>query len=146
MSSPSESATPEAPVRLYYLDWVRVLALLVVCVVHVSEPFLPTGETFISSGQVASIVFLLWALVFSWNPMAVFFLVSGAASLFALNRRLPGPYVRERGLRLLVPFLVGSVLITPYMAWLRDAAAPSWDWLPDLADLGYSGWEYYYLY
>ncbi|UCC51023.1 MAG: acyltransferase family protein, partial [Anaerolineaceae bacterium] len=52
--------------------------------------------------------------------MPFFFLLAGAASWFALRRRTASQYLRERINRLLVPFILGTILFSPlelYMEW-----------------------------
>jgi surface polysaccharide O-acyltransferase-like enzyme len=52
--------------------------------------------------------------------MPLVFLIAGAGSWFALQRRTPGRYARERFMRLLIPFIVGSILLFPlirYFEW-----------------------------
>ena len=91
--------------RLYYLDWIRVLALLFVLLAHtlagtgVTPVFLSLPD---SGKAVISIV-----------GITVFFIVSGAASMFSLERRTPRQFLRERVLRLGVPFLVGGAVLVP---------------------------------
>ena len=54
--------------------------------------------------------------------MPFFFLVAGTASWFALQRRTAGQYAAERFKRLLIPYIVGSLLFSPiqyYLEWLN---------------------------
>jgi peptidoglycan/LPS O-acetylase OafA/YrhL len=51
--------------------------------------------------------------------MPLFFLIAGAASRFALRRRSNRQYIRERVTRLLIPFIVGSILLSPLQAYLE---------------------------
>jgi glucans biosynthesis protein C len=60
--------------------------------------------------------------------LEVLFFVAGAASWHALGRRSAGQYLAERAMRLLVPFLVGTLIIVPLMLnirWLGQPDAPS---------------------
>ncbi len=54
--------------------------------------------------------FNLWGMPF-------FFLMAGATSWFSLRRRTPGRYVGERVTRLLIPFIIGSIVLTPIQAY-----------------------------
>lgn len=100
--------------RLYYLDWLRVLAVMGVMLQH--SIYIPTSISEEASAALG--VAVLPALIFAPAGITVFFLVSGSASMFALDRRSSRTYLKERALRLAVPFLVFSAIITPYMAWL----------------------------
>jgi hypothetical protein len=56
--------------------------------------------------------------------MPLFFLLSGAGSRFALRRRTGRQYASERFQRLLLPFLIGFILLSPiqlYFEWRHKA-------------------------
>lgn len=104
--------------RLSYLDWLRVLAVFGVFVFHTLRPFddadwhVKNAET--SEGISIGIAFLgLWGLAF-------FFLLSGAGAWLALRWRTAGGFVRERLLRLLLPFAVVYVLLSPPQYYLEQ--------------------------
>jgi len=104
--------------RLYYLDWLRVLATLGVFLFHASCVFSPF-EFEINNAQRSDVIMMIQVFFFPWG-MPLFFLVSGAGSWFALRRRSAGQFTRERTLRLLVPFLTGTILLGPvqlYLSW-----------------------------
>src|SRR5512139_2611518 len=106
------------PVRLYYLDWLRVLATLGVFLFHASNVFSGTGFE-IANAESSEVILLIVTFFYPWG-MPLFFLIAGTGSWFALRRRTAGQYTRERCCRLLIPFLVGSLLLTPvqlYFEW-----------------------------
>ena len=106
--------------RLYYLDWLRVLLILGVFLYHAASPFrpdaLPDWHIRNAEGSVAVMSIMLLA-----NPWVIplFYLVAGAASMFALRRRSNRQYIGERVSRLLIPLIVGSILLTPIQAYLE---------------------------
>jgi glucan biosynthesis protein C len=51
--------------------------------------------------------------------MPFFFLVAGAGSWFALERRTARQYISERFKRLLIPFVVGTLLFSPIQMYLE---------------------------
>ncbi|MBK8022412.1 MAG: acyltransferase family protein [Chloroflexi bacterium] len=51
--------------------------------------------------------------------MPFFFLIAGTGTWFAMQRRTAGQYLRERTLRLLIPFFAGCLLLTPLMLTLE---------------------------
>jgi glucan biosynthesis protein C len=116
--SQQTDTTASAKVRLYYLDWLRVIATLGVFLFHVSSVF--SGAKFeITNAESSDIIFLIVSFFYPWG-MPLFFLVAGAGSWFALRRRSAGQFTRERTLRLLVPFCTGSILLGPvqiYLSW-----------------------------
>ncbi len=97
--------------RVWFLDWLRVLAVFGVFVFHTLRPFddadwhVKNAER--SEGISIGIAFLgLWGLAF-------FFVLSGAGAWLALRWRTAGGFVKERLLRLLVPFVIAYVLLSP---------------------------------
>lgn len=115
--------TPQIPrqksVRLHYLDWLRVLAILGVIIFHAVHPF-DHISWHIKDPEPSVPVTLLITLLYPWG-MPLFFLISGASTQFALRRRTGHQYASERVTRLLVPFLVGSFILTPIMAYFETS-------------------------
>jgi glucan biosynthesis protein C len=113
--SPQADPTPGVPVRLHYLDSLRVLAVFMVFLFHSSMPFTLGGADIVNAetSLVASIFFT--AFLAPWG-MPFFFLLAGAGIWFALQRRTARQFAGERFRRLLIPFLVGCALFTPLQA------------------------------
>ena len=107
------SRLDQQPARLYYLDWLRVLAILGVFLFHAVHPFDLTAWHIKNAEQSVVVTFFI-AFMFPWG-MPFFFLLSGAGSFFALRRRTARQFARERFNRLLLPFIVGSILLMPVM-------------------------------
>ena len=103
--------------RLFYLDWLRVLAVLAVFYFHTLRPFDLT-EWHIKNTQ-QSLVATIFLYFFSQWGMALFFVLSGAACWFALRSRSGRQFLRERSLRLLVPLVAGFLLFSPLQAYLE---------------------------
>lgn len=104
--------------RLYYLDWLRIIATLGVCLFHVFDIFNTAGFE-IKNAEQSDGVTMLQGFFFPWG-MPLFFVIAGAGSWFALRRRTAGQFTRERTLRLLVPFFTGTLLLGPiqvYLSW-----------------------------
>jgi hypothetical protein len=49
--------------------------------------------------------------------MPFFFFMAGATSWFSMRQRTPGRYARERVTRLLIPFTIGVIVLTPIQAY-----------------------------
>jgi surface polysaccharide O-acyltransferase-like enzyme len=104
--------------RLYYLDWLRVIAILGVFLIHVTCVFNEVDFP-IKSAEQSSPLTTFGAFFYPWG-MPLVFLIAGAGSWFALQRRTPSQYARERFMRLLIPFIAGSILLFPlihYFEW-----------------------------
>ena len=115
--------------RLYFLDWIRVAALLTVFFEHVWGQGMESNLTFVTPSLAGAAWLKAIFLVIPPLGISVFFLVSGAASIMSLDKRSPKQYLRERVLRLLVPFVVGSVLLVPLASWLYPWRDFSGSWL-----------------
>jgi glucan biosynthesis protein C len=117
---PGEPATEATPARLHYLDWLRVIAILGVFLFHAVHPF-DLMPWHIKNAERSQAVTFFIAFMFPWG-MPFFFFLAGAGSLFALRRRSPRAFVRERSLRLLLPYLGGALCLMPpmlYFEWLH---------------------------
>lgn len=96
--------------RLYYLDWLRVLAFGLLFLFHSWRPFDHLPWHIKNADQ--SIVFdLLTFFTHGWR-MFLIFLVSGAGTFLAMRSR-KGAFVADRVKRLIVPFIFGILLIIP---------------------------------
>lgn len=110
-------STP-AYVRLHYLDWLRVIAILMVFLFHAVHPF-DFGEWEIKNVEQSEIISIILSILGIWG-MPFFFLMAGAASWFALQKRTARLYLKERFNRLLIPFIIGTILLSPlekYLEW-----------------------------
>lgn len=97
--------------RRHDLDWVRILAVLLLAPYHAAMVFWGQGYHVVSP-SISPLLALLARMIQVWQ-MPVLFLVSGAATYFGLRRRTPGRYVAERFQRLLVPLTFGVLVIIP---------------------------------
>ena len=123
MQSTDAATQPERSsaksVRLHYLDWLRVLAILGVFLFHAVHPFDATDWHIKNAEQSLVVTLVFVVFLYPWG-MPLFFLLSGAGSRFALRRRTGRQYAGERFKRLLLPFLIGSILLSPiqlYFEW-----------------------------
>ena len=109
------------------LDWVRILAVLLLIPFHTARIF-DTFETFyVKNGALSP--WLSYVVIYFLNKwhMPILFLLAGASSWYALRFRSGGRYVAERLKRLLVPFVFGTLVVVPpqmYFALLHRAGAP----------------------
>jgi glucan biosynthesis protein C len=128
MASQGNSNAPTS-VRLHYLDWLRVLAILMVFLFHAVHVF-DEGGWHIKNAEQSEIITIVVVLVGLWG-MPFFFMVAGSASWFALQRRTPRQYATERIKRLLIPYLVGTLLFSPlqyYLWWLNTVQIRGQTW------------------
>jgi glucans biosynthesis protein C len=96
--------------RLYYIDWLRILAFGLLFLFHSWRPFDHYSWNIKNSEQ--SIVFdLLTFFTHGWR-MDLIFLISGVGTWFALNSR-KSLFFSDRIRRLIIPFLFGIIFIIP---------------------------------
>jgi glucan biosynthesis protein C len=91
-------------IRVYYLDWLRVLAILTVLVYHSTRFFNP--EDWFVKNPVTYAWVEVWNLFAVAWMMPLIFVISGASLFFAVGKAGAGKFVRDKVLRLLVPLLV----------------------------------------
>jgi fucose 4-O-acetylase-like acetyltransferase len=128
--------------RLYYLDWLRVLAILTVFFFHCAKIF-DYHTTDVFNAVRSPVLSAFREFNFLWL-MPLFFAVSGAAAFFSLKRKRAGTFVKARITRLLIPLvIVGTFLINPlYIYAIRlfngQAGGGFFKWYPKFFD----GWCY----
>jgi peptidoglycan/LPS O-acetylase OafA/YrhL len=115
------------PDRRYDLDWLRVLAVLLLLYFHTAAIFYTgeLGEFYVKNDQSSHAMSCFITFVHQWH-MPLFFLLSGAGSWFALSLRSPGQYVQERFKRLFIPFLFGTLVLVPPQVYYRLLSNPTY--------------------
>jgi peptidoglycan/LPS O-acetylase OafA/YrhL len=146
----------KASTRLYYLDWLRVLAILTVFVYHSTRFF--NMETW----NVKNPIWYPWVEV--WNGFAttwmlpLIFVISGASLFYAVGKgqggiKGAGTFIKDKALRLLVPVVVCALTHASLQAYLgrltHDEFSGSYfQYLPSyfLNDLDWQGAHLWYLW
>lgn len=106
--------------RIYYLDWLRVAAFWILIFFHSWQPF-TSFETFVKSDVPSLIADIMTVFLHTWR-LHLIFLISGVGTWFAM-RKSKTNFLKNRFQRLVIPFIVGVVLITPaqhYFEALQD--------------------------
>ena len=124
--------------RLYFLDWLRVFAILIVFFIHCSKIF--DYHTTVVVNAVRSPVLsafrdfsLLWIMPF-------FFVLSGAAVVLSKRSDKPGEFIKSRFLRLLIPLIfVGTFIINPLYVYIErlssgETISGFFQWYPQYFD------------
>ncbi len=117
-ASGSQAAlTPNAPSsRLHYIDWLRVLAVLLLFPFHTLRVFDANDPFYVKGAHASVAVMCLLNFISVWH-MPLLFVLAGASTYFALGKRSSRQYLRERGLRLLVPLTFGLFVLIPPQTW-----------------------------
>jgi len=114
----STSNTAEKPARLHYIDWLRVLAMLSIFFYH-SDRFFDFFDWHVKN-SVTSLASSIHIDIFNQWMMPLFFILSGAAVYYALRFRTSSGFIKERSLRILIPWmLIGIFVIAPPQVYLE---------------------------
>jgi peptidoglycan/LPS O-acetylase OafA/YrhL len=145
---PVVATVAERPRRRYDIDALRVLAVLLLIPFHSARVFDVFDPFYVKNAQTST--GLSWAIIAfldTWH-MPLLFALAGASTWLALRHRTGGGYVKERFLRLMVPFVFGLIVIVPPQGFLArhirgDEVSPGaflgdyWKFEGDLT--GYTG-------
>lgn len=102
--------------RLHYIDWLRVLAVLLLFPFHTWRVFNANEAFYVKSAFLSQTVnSILWFIDF-WH-MPLLFLLAGASTYFALRKRTGLQYAAERFTRLGVPLIFGWAVLIPPQTW-----------------------------
>jgi glucan biosynthesis protein C len=107
-------------IRRYDLDWVRVLTILLVFLYH-SSLFFWTGWWYIKNAQTSALTNIFVHIMDFWM-MPLLFMVAGSAAWFSMRYRKGGEFIKERVLRLLIPFAFGLLVLIPPVTYLDRTA------------------------
>ena len=114
-------ATPTAPAKMerrYDVDWLRAIAVFAVIALH-SAVIFSFGQLDVRHTQHTLTVDTIDIFLTVW-VVPLLFLLAGAATKFALDRRTPKDYSVERVKRLLVPFVIWCVVpmvVANHLGW-----------------------------
>ncbi len=105
--------------RKYYVDNIRWVIILLLVPYHAAMAWNVWGEPnyiYFESNKIMSSIVVFFSPYF----MPLMFSIAGISTRFALQKRTIGQYVLERAEKLLIPFIFGTVLIMPPMAYIAD--------------------------
>jgi glucans biosynthesis protein C len=108
--------------RKYDIDWLRVIAIVLLLIYHISIAFQPWGVMigFIQNSESMTWLWVPMSLLNTWRIPLLFF-VSGMGVSFALRKRNWRQLMLERTKRILVPFIFGLFCIVPlhFILWQK---------------------------
>ena len=105
------------PERHHAVDWLRVLAVLLLVPYH-SAVIFDKGHVSYIKDQPNAVLEAFAHFLFQWH-MPLLFLLSGAATSFALGFRTGGRYAGERVRRLLIPLTFGTLAVIPILVYCQ---------------------------
>lgn len=101
----------ESKVRRYEIDWLRVIAFLLLIFYHTGMFFVPWDFHF--KNNQTSDLFELWMTPLSQFRLPLLFMISGMGVYFAFSHRTILQFIKERSVRLLLPLIFGMLVIIP---------------------------------
>jgi len=96
--------------RIYYIDWLRISAEVVVLLIHAVSFFHPL-DWHVKNSETNNFSLLVFQFLHMW-VMPLFFFLAGAATLFFIKKPF-GTFLISRIERLLIPLVVGMVILIP---------------------------------
>ena len=134
----------KAHTRINYLDWLRVLAILLVFIYHSTRLYNVEDWTVKNNLWYPSVE--LWNGFATSFMMPLIFVVSGASLFYALGRGGFGQFFKDKTLRLLVPLLVADLTQISIQAYLYNIthlqfSGSYFQFLPQYYHLGSIEWE-----
>ena len=115
----------DTSVRYEFLDWLRVIAILVLFFFH-------TGMLFVGWGFHIQNTEIIEGLQLPMDishrlRMPLLFVIAGAGLWYASRRRTAGQVLKERTLRLLLPLLFGMLVIVPPQVYVERLFRDQWE-------------------
>lgn len=129
MFEQKRNSGPEEPSRYFYIDALRIFAVLLLFPFHTARIFDP-WPWYVKSETVSLGLTIFVFFLNQWH-MPLFFLLAGASTCLALRFRSPAQYLRERRGRLLVPLFFGILVLIPPQSYYRLFGNPRLVWPGD---------------
>jgi peptidoglycan/LPS O-acetylase OafA/YrhL len=108
--------------RRYDLDWLRIIAIILVFFYHCSRFF--DEEIWHIKNNIVS-AYLTGGMSFGYAfILPLFFIISGMGTFYALNYVPAGKYTLVRSFRLMVPFIIGIFTHIPLQVFLEGKLPP----------------------
>ncbi|WP_116808756.1 acyltransferase family protein [Steroidobacter cummioxidans] len=120
-SLPSTAAGSE---RYDFLDWLRVIAILVLLFYHTGMIFVGWGWHVMNEQRIDALVAPMD--ISHRLRMPLLFVIAGAGMWFALQRRTGAQLFRERTVRLLLPLVIGMFVIVPPQVFYERLFQDRW--------------------
>ncbi|QIP17535.1 acyltransferase family protein [Spirosoma aureum] len=103
--------------REHYIDWIRVLAFMVLIFFHCSMPFVQFGWE-IKNEEHSIILDRLIIWLHQWRLPLLFF-ISGVGVSFSLRKRSVLSFFGERVIRLFIPLLFSMLFVIPLQVYFE---------------------------
>jgi len=105
--------------RKYFIDNIRWICIMMLFPYHTLMIYNAFDESFYIKGKdiVGTSAFMITS--YPWF-MPLLFVLAGVSSAYALRKRKPAEYVKERIYKLLIPFICGLLLLVPAQTYFAE--------------------------
>lgn len=106
--------------RRYDIDWLRVIAIFLLIFYHVLIAFVPgvPEAIFMIPSEERSIYFFIPGLLLNIWRIPLLFFISGMGVAFAMHRRNIKELIKERSMRILLPYVFGALTLGPLILYI----------------------------
>jgi len=104
--------------RQFFIDWLRIILIFSVFLFHIGMVFNTWAWHVKNEEQYGGLLRYSMIFLHNWR-MPLLFMISGAGTWFALGKRTPGQYIKERFLRLFIPFIIGIFALVPLQVYVE---------------------------
>jgi glucan biosynthesis protein C len=109
--------TPTTTSRLYFIDWIRVIAFGLLIFFHCAMPFVPHGWE-VKNKETSDGLYTVVVWFHQWRLPLLFF-ISGAGIYFSLQKRTIIKFYLERLRRLFIPLLFAMFFTIPVQVYFE---------------------------
>lgn len=106
-------------VRRNDIDNLRWMTILLLFPYHTFTLYNNWGENYYVHMEESFVLSLLVKICQPWF-MPLLFVLAGVSTVYALERRTPGQYLKERVTKLLVPLVSGILLVVPSLTYFAE--------------------------
>jgi len=108
--------------RRHDVDWLRILALGLLIIYHISVVFQPWAYFiyFVQSEKPVESIWLAMGLINIWR-IPLLFIISGMGVCFAMRSRNWKELLKDRTKRILLPLIFGSLFIVPVHGYIYQS-------------------------
>jgi fucose 4-O-acetylase-like acetyltransferase len=126
--------------RAYYVDWLRVLAVLALFPFHTGQIYNEEAAFYVKDTGSVPLIMGINSFIYLWH-MPLFMFLSGIGSYYALRFRSGKAYLLERFRRLLIPLVFGTLVLIPPLTYIRMFGDPDKVWPIGFADNAIPGFD-----
>lgn len=103
--------------RCYYIDWLRVLAILTIFIFHCAR-FFNHEDWHVKNSQLSLSMSILVGFLVQWI-MPTFLILSGFSAYYSLSYQTSGGYITAKLKRLMVPLIFGMFTHIPLQVYFE---------------------------